>query len=76
MTIARTGLGANVLGALLLVAGVQLDAVTLQQLSDYLALLGIVVAPTKITAVLGIVGLVINQVLLAKQAAAVTQGKS
>lgn len=70
MAIENTVLTANIFGAALMVAGIQLDQVTLQQLCEYLAVLGIVIAPTKLTALLGLIGLVINQYMLERQALA------
>lgn len=67
MNIAKTGLTANVVGAVLIAMGIAAEPETIRQVAEYLELLGIVIAPTKITAVLGLIGLVINQVLLQKQ---------
>jgi hypothetical protein len=66
MNAVKKGWAANVLGALLLMAGISVDPETLQQLSSYLTTLGIVVSPTKFTAGLGLIGLVVNQFLIRK----------
>lgn len=66
MNAVKKGWAANVLGALLLMAGISVDPDTLQQLSSYLTTLGIVVSPTKFTAGLGLIGLVVNQFLIRK----------
>jgi hypothetical protein len=69
LSVANTGLTANVIGVVLLSLGIAAEPETIRQVAAYLELLGIVIAPTKITAVLGLIGLVINQVLLAKKSA-------